>query len=93
MHTDNDASSSHPGDTPRIGAIITNELAVRQPRRLDPQEETHALQDLARQMLERPDLFCLTWCRLPCGSAMHALLVSVCMSPMRLKVMFFAGIT
>lgn len=40
-----------------VGAVITQELGLRPRRRSDPRKETSALQDLARQMLERPDAF------------------------------------
>ncbi|MGV6874001.1 sensor histidine kinase [Pseudochelatococcus sp. B33] len=52
-------ASSLPSEVPRqrVGAVITRELAVRPQRTLDPREEIDALQDLAWQMLERPDSF------------------------------------
>lgn len=56
MPTDSAASSSSIA-RPRGGAVITHELSSRSTRARDPGEEVHALQDLAWQMLERPDSF------------------------------------
>lgn len=54
-----DSASSPSADPPELGqaAVVTHELVTRPRRSLDPREEIHALQDLAWQMLERPDSF------------------------------------
>lgn len=53
----NNASSSPSSAAFYLDAVITDVLMDRPLKRWDPQKETHALQDLAQQMVERPDSF------------------------------------
>lgn len=55
MHTDNASTAPSGTQERQAGAIITRELSARPRRNIDPRQEIYALQDLAWQMLERPD--------------------------------------